>query len=94
LEFAPTAGYIKTREWLMHWVKIGPRYVSKRAAFVSADVEKVTLLDALATAPGVMFTGLIEPHFKGDHRASLEIDSDLLDQFIAHMDSRGWMDGF
>lgn len=78
----------------MHSVKIGPRYVSKRATFVSADVERAALLDALATAPGVMFTGLIEPHLKGGHRASLEIDRDLLDQFIAHMDSRGWMDGF
>lgn len=78
----------------MHSVKIGPRYVPKRTTFVSADVEKAALLDALATAPGVMFTGLIERHRKGGHRVPLEIDRDLLDQFIAHMDAHGWMDGF
>lgn len=57
-------------------------------------MERAALVNALATAPGVRFTGLIEPDPKGGHRASLEIDRDLLDQFIAHMDSRGWMDGF
>lgn len=76
----------------MHSVKIGPRYVSKRTTFVSADVERAALLDALATAPGVMFVERIEPHLKGGHRASLEIDRELLDQFIVHMDSPGWMD--
>ncbi len=76
----------------MNTVRIGPRYVPKGTTFASADLEEAALQEALTTAPGVVFIGLIEPHLKGGHRASLEIDRDLLDQFIAHMDSRGWMD--
>jgi hypothetical protein len=83
-----------TGERAMHAMRIGPRYVPKGTTYASADVEKAALLEALATAPGLIFTGLIEPHLKGGHRASLEIDRDLLDEFIAHMDSQGWMDGF
>ncbi|AVS85861.1 hypothetical protein C8239_14795 [Paracidovorax avenae] len=78
----------------MRSVKIGPRYVSKRLNFLNADVEKAALEDALASAPGVMRRGHTEQHYKGGHRVSLELERDLLDQFIIHMDSKGWTDGF
>lgn len=73
-------------------MKIGPRYLHRTQHFSDSDTEKAALITALAGAPGVLSIAAIEGHHKGGHRASLEVDRDQLDDFIAHMDSNGWMD--
>jgi hypothetical protein len=75
-------------------MKIGPRYLSKRTSFPSLTEERAALLASLEAAPGIVVIEGLEPHLKGGHRASLMIDGARLDDFIAHMDSQGWMDGF
>ncbi len=75
-------------------MKIGPRYLSKRISFSDIASERAALLASLEAAPGIVVIEGLEPHLKGGHRASLMIDSARLDDFIAHMDAQGWMDGF
>ncbi|WCM92348.1 hypothetical protein M5C99_18615 [Acidovorax sp. NCPPB 2350] len=75
-------------------MKIGPRYLSKSQSFPDSAAEKAALSASLANAPGVLSMGTIEEHRKGGYRASIEVDRARLDDFIAHMDEQGWMDGF
>lgn len=75
-------------------MKIGPRYLHKHSDFPNASDERDALLRSLKGAPGLLAIRSIEPHRKGGHRAALEVDQGLLDEFIRHMDAQGWFDGF
>ncbi len=48
---------------------------------------------SLAEAPGLLSIGVVEQHHKGGHRVVLDVDHARLDDFIAHMNSQGWLDG-
>ncbi len=74
-------------------MRIGPRYLSKRTSFPSLAKERTALLASLEAAPGIVAVEVLKAHIKGGHRASLVIDQTKLDDFIAHMDAQGWMDG-
>ena len=78
----------------VHQMKIGPRFLSKQTNFSDVTAERAALLTSLEAAPGMDAIEGLEPHLKGGHRASLMIDGARLDDFIAHMDAQGWMDGF
>jgi hypothetical protein len=79
-----------TRPSLM---RIGPRYLHKSLSFPDPSAEKDALSTSLEGAPGMVSVHGVEPHHKGGHRASLEVDQVLLNDFITHMDAQGWMDG-
>lgn len=74
-------------------MRIGPRYLHKHSSFSDASAEKDALLSSLKGAPGLVSIRSVEPHHKGGHRASLEVDETLLADFISHMDAQGWLDG-
>ncbi|MBS0430740.1 MAG: hypothetical protein JSR41_25930 [Proteobacteria bacterium] len=74
-------------------MKIAPRYLHKSLLFAESSAEKGALLISLEGAPGLVSVDSVEPHHKGGHRALLEVDKVLLDDFITHMDAQGWMDG-
>lgn len=75
----------------MNQMKIGARYLPKRAEFPDTNSEQTALLRSLNGAPSVVAVEGVEPHFKGGHRASLVIDRARLDDFIAFMDAQGWL---
>jgi len=50
-------------------------------------------MKSLADAPGLLAIGGIERHHKGGHRVSLDVDYARLSDFMAYMDSQGWLDG-
>lgn len=74
-------------------MRIGPRYLHKQLSFPEPRAEKSALLASLNGAPGLISIYDVEPHHKGGHRASLEVDQVRLNDFITHMDAQGWMDG-
>lgn len=74
-------------------MRIGPRYLHKSLSFPDLSAEKDALLTSLECAPGLVSIHGVEPHHKGGHRTPLEVDQVLLSDFIAHMDTQGWIDG-
>ena len=74
-------------------MRIGPRYLHKNQSFFEPEAERTALLVSLKHAPGVLSIEGVEGHHKGGHKVSLEVDRAQLDDFIAHMDSQGWIDG-
>ncbi|MGJ7558828.1 hypothetical protein ACSFBI_33150 [Variovorax sp. RB3P1] len=75
-------------------MRIAPRYLHKKSlSFPDPSAEKAALLTSLEGAPGLVSVHGVEPHHKGGHRALLEVDQILLDEFITHMDAQGWVDG-
>ncbi len=74
-------------------MKIGPRYLHSHQSFSESEVEKAALLASLTHAPGVLSIEAIEAHYKGGHRVTLDVDRARLDDFIAYMESQGWLDG-
>lgn len=74
-------------------MKLGPRYLHQKLSFAEPALERVALMRSLADAPGLLAIGGIERHHKGGFRASLDVDDALLDDFIAYMNSQGWLDG-
>jgi hypothetical protein len=73
-------------------MRIGPRYLHKSLSFPDLSAEKDALLTSLEGAPGLVSIHGLQPHHKGGHRASLEVDQVLLNDFITHMAAQGWMD--
>lgn len=65
----------------------------RKLSFAEPALERVALMTSLADAPGLLAIGVIERHHKGGHRVSLDVDYALLDDFIAYMNSQGWLDG-
>ncbi|MDR6731730.1 hypothetical protein J2W86_004311 [Delftia lacustris] len=74
-------------------MKLGPRYLNRKLSFAEPALERVALMKSLADAPGLLAIGGIERHHKGGHRVSLDVDYARLSDFMAYMDSQGWLDG-
>jgi len=74
-------------------MKIGPRYLHGKRSFSEPSLERAALMASLAEAPGLLSIGAVEPHHKGGHRVALDVDHARLDDFIAHMNAQGWLDG-
>ena len=75
-------------------MKICPRYLHKSMSFFDSKEEQAALSASLASAPGLLATGAFEEHRKGGNLAPLEVDSSRLDDFLKHMESHGWIDGY
>jgi len=75
-------------------MKIEPRLLRRHDSFVDAASELEALRQTLDSAPGVVSISSFEPHRKGGHRVSMEVERESLDAFIAYLYAEGWMDGF
>ena len=61
-------------------------------SFTDRATELDSLRRTLDAAPVAISVLSIQPHRKGGHVVSMEIDHDSLDALIGHIDAEGWMD--